>query len=155
MWVCSRLLSCWLRVLIERRVCIIIVVEWHKSCWKHVPKIVRVQKDITAKLLINRTVKLIVAANALGFFTGSGIVILLSLDSSDVCRSFRVESHTTIKIYMRYDVLLINEVHNVIERYNLFESLTTFCYKINFWTQNRKNCKLCRIMRSDLGFIVT
>ena len=76
-------------------------------------------------LLINRTVKLIVAANALRFFTGSGNVILFSLDLSDFCRSFREESSTTIKIYISHDVLLINEVHNVIKRNSLFEGLTT------------------------------
>ena len=76
-------------------------------------------------LLINRTVKLIVAANALGFPTGSGNVILFSLDLSDFCRSFRVESKTTIKIYISHDVLLINDVHKVIETNSLFESVTT------------------------------
>ena len=37
---------------------------------------------------------------------------------------------------------------------SLFAILTTIWYKIIFWTQNRKNCKLCRIIGRDLGFIV-
>ena len=76
-------------------------------------------------LLINKAVMPIVTGNALGFFTGSGNVIPFSVDLSDFCSSFRVESITTIKIFIGYDVLLINEVHNVIERYSLFESVAT------------------------------
>ena len=76
-------------------------------------------------LLINKTVMPIVTGNALGFFTGSGIVIPFSVDLSDSCRSFGVESKTTIKIFKGYDVLLINEVHNVIKRNSLFEILAT------------------------------
>ena len=105
-------------------------------------------------LLINRTVMLIVAGNALGFYTGSGYVIPFSVDLFHFCGSFRVKSSTTIKIYISRDVLLINEVHNIIERNSIFEFLTTIWYKIMFWTQNRMNRKLCRIIRKDLGFIV-
>ena len=97
---------------------------------------------------------LIVTGNALGFLTGSGNVILFSVDLSNFCRSFRVEKNTIIKILLGYDVLLMNEVHNIIERFSLFEVLATIGYKIIFWTQNRMNCKLCRITRRDLGFIV-
>ena len=68
---------------------------------------------------------LIVAGKVLGFFTGSGIVIPLSVDLSDFCGSFRVESKTAIKNYISHDVLLINEVHNVLETKSLFEILTT------------------------------
>ena len=75
---------------------------------------------------------LIVAANALWFFTGSGKVILFSLDPSDFCRSFRVESNTTIKNHISHDVLLTNEVHSVIERNCLFERLTTISTKIRY-----------------------
>ena len=153
-WVCSRLVSCWFRVLIGHRVSIISMVEWHKSCWNHVPYIVRVQKYIRFMLLINKTVMLIVTGNALGFFTGSGNVIPFSVDLSDFCRSFRVESNTTIKIFIGHDVLLINEVHTVMERNSLFEILATIWYKIIFWTQKRMNCKLCGIIRTDLGFFV-
>ena len=53
------------------------------------PEIVRVQKDIRAILLINRTGMLIVAGNALGFLTRSGNVIPFSVDLSDFCRSSR------------------------------------------------------------------
>ena len=56
-------------------------------------------------LLINRTDMLSVAVNVLGFFTGSGNVIPFSVDLSDFRRSFRVESNTTIKIFIGYDVL--------------------------------------------------
>ena len=65
--VCSRLVSSFLRVLIGHRVSIISAVEWHRSWWNHVPEFVRVQKDITAMLLINRTVMLILARMHLGF----------------------------------------------------------------------------------------
>ena len=76
-------------------------------------------------LLMNRTVMLIVAGNALGFFTGSGNVIPFSVDLSDFCRCFMVESNTTNEIFIGHDVLLIKEVHIVIERNSLFEILTT------------------------------
>ena len=59
---------------------------------------------------------LIVAGNALGFLTGSVCVIPFSVDLSHFCRSLRQESNTTNKIYIGYDVLLVNEVHNVIKR---------------------------------------
>ena len=62
-WVCSRMGSCWLGVLIGPRISIISVVEWHKSCWNHVAEIVRVQKDIRAMLLINRTIKRKICSN--------------------------------------------------------------------------------------------
>ena len=71
-------------------------------------------------LLIKKTFMPIVTGNALGFFTGSGNVTPFSVDLSDFCRSFMVESNTTIKVFIGYDVLLINEVHNVIERNNCF-----------------------------------
>ena len=105
-------------------------------------------------LLINRTDMLIVAGNALGFFTGSGNVIPFSVDLSDFCRSFRQESNTTIKIYIGYDVLLVNKVHNVSKRNRLFDIQTTISYNIFFRTQNRMNCKLCRIIGRESGFIV-
>ena len=76
-------------------------------------------------LLINKTVMPIVTGNALGFFTGSGKVIPFSVDLSDFCRNFRVESNTTIKIFIGYDVLHIKEVHNVIERNSFLEILAT------------------------------
>ena len=68
--------------------------------------------------------------------------------------SFRVESINTIEIFIGEDVLLINDLHNVIARNSLFEILATIWYKINFWPQNGKNCKLRRIREKDLGFIV-
>ena len=86
-------------------------------------------------------------------FTGSGNVIPFSFNLSDFCRSFRVESNTTIKIYIGHIVLLINEVHNVIKRNSSFEVQTNNCYRIIFRTQNRKNWKLHRDMRKDLGFL--
>ena len=76
-------------------------------------------------LLINKTVMPIVPGNALGFFTGSGNVIPFSVGLSDFRRRFSVESKTTIKIFLGYDVLLINEVHMFIERNSLFEILAT------------------------------
>ena len=130
------------------------MVEWHKSCWTHVRWIVRVQKDNRAMLLINRTGMLIVAGNALGFFTGSGNVIPFSVDLPDFCRSFREERNTLIKSYITHHVLLVNEVYNVIKRSSLFDIWSTIWYKIIFRTQNRMNCKLCRIIRRGYGFIV-
>ena len=112
-------------VLIEHRVCIISVVERHKSCWNHIPYIVRVQKDIRATLLINRTGILIVSGNALGVFTGSGNVVQFSVDLSDFCRCFREEGITTIKIYISHHLLCVNEVYNVIKRNNLFDVRST------------------------------
>ena len=69
---------------------------------------------------------LMVTENALEILTGSGNVIPFSADLSDFCRSFRVESSTTMKIYIGHDVLFINEVHNAVERNSLFEILTQF-----------------------------
>ena len=68
---------------------------------------------------------LIVAGNALGFFTRSGNVIPFSVALSDFCRSFSEESKTKIKIYIGYDVVLVNEVHSVIKRNRLFDIRTT------------------------------
>ena len=68
----------------------------------------------------------IVTGNAHGIFTGSGNVIPFSVDLFDFCRSFRVESNITIKFFKGYDVLLINEVHKVIEKNSFFEILATF-----------------------------
>ena len=69
---------------------------------------------------------LIVAGNALGFFTRSGNLIPFSVDLSDFRRNSRVGSNTTIKIHIGHDVLLVNEVHNVIGRNGRFEIVTTF-----------------------------
>ena len=135
-WVCSRLLSCFLRVLIEHRVCVISVVEWYKSCWNHVRYIARVEKDIRAMLLINKTGMLIDAGNALGFFTGSGDVIPFSVDLSDFCRSSREERFTTIKFYISHHVLLVNEVYIVIKK-------TVFLtFGAQFDTRSSSGCKL-------------
>ena len=40
------------------------------------------------------------------------------------------------------------------QKKHFFEILARFWYEITIWTQNRMNCKLCRILRRDLGFIV-
>ena len=66
-------------------------------------------------LLIRRTVMLIIAGNALGN------VNPFSIDLSDFCRSFRVESTIRIKIYIVHDVLN-NEVDYVIEANKIFET---------------------------------
>ena len=95
-----------------------------------------------------------VTGNAVEFFTGCGYVIPFSIDLSDFCRSFRVESDAIIQIVIDHEVLLINEMHNVMERYKFSEILAKILYKIIFWTQNRMKCKFCRIIRRDLGFIV-
>ena len=72
-------------------------------------------------LLINNTGMLIVAGNALGFFTGSGNVIPFWVDLSDFCGSFREERNATIKIYISHHVLLVNEVYNVIKKTVFFK----------------------------------
>ena len=71
-------------------------------------------------LLINGTVILTLAGNVRGYFTGHGIVIPFSVDLSNFCRSFEVESQTTIKVYIGHDVLLIDEKHNIIEKKTFF-----------------------------------
>ena len=53
------------------------------------PIIVRVQNGINGMMRIDRTVELIVAGKAPGFFTGSGILIPFSVDLSNFCRIFR------------------------------------------------------------------
>ena len=133
----------------EHRVCIVSVVGRHKSWWNNVPLMVRAQKVIRAMLLINRTAMLIVAGNALGFFTLSGNLIPFPVDLSDFCRSFREERNTRIKIYISHHVLLVNEVYNVIKRNTSFDIRTTIWYKIIFRRQNRMNGKLCRIIRRE------
>ena len=75
--------------------------------------------------LINNTDMLIVAGNALGFFTGSGNVILFSVDLSKFCRIFREKRNATIEIYISHHVLLVNEVYNVIKRNSLFDTRPT------------------------------
>ena len=154
--VCSRSVSCCLRVLIGHRVPIISLIEWLKS-WKiHVFQNVRAQKDIRGVLFIEKTVSLIVACagDALGIFTRSGNVFPISADLSDSCRNFTVERNTTIKIYWDLDVLFINKVHNVIERNRFSENMTTIWCKVSLRDQIRRNFKLCRTIRSVLGFIV-
>ena len=65
-----------------------------------------------------------------------------------------VETKTTIKIFIGHDAFPINEVQNVIKRNSLFEIVAAVWYKIIFWTQNRMNCKVCKIISRDLGFIL-
>ena len=112
-------------------------------------------KNIELLCLSKQTVIPIVSGNALGLFSGSRNVLPFSVDLSHFCRSFRIESNTTIKIFIGHHVLLINEVHNVIKKNSFFfENLATIWYKIIFWTQNRMNWKLWRIIRRDLSFFV-
>ena len=84
----------------------------------------------------------------------SGSVIPFLIDVSDFCRSFKKKRNYTIKTYITHHVLLVNEVYNVIKRNSLFHIRTTIWYKIILRTQNRMSCKLCRIIRRDLDFIV-
>ena len=105
-------------------------------------------------LFINRTGKLFVAGKLLGFFTASWNVNPFSVDLIDFCWSFREERYTRIKMYITHHVLLLYEMYNVIKRNNLFDIRTSIWYKIIFRTQNRMNCKLCRIIRREYGYIV-
>ena len=66
-------------------------------------------------LIKTKSVMLIATMNAIGLFTGSGNVNPFSVDLPVFCRSFRVESNTTRKIYVGHDVFLINTVHNAID----------------------------------------
>ena len=131
------MLICCLRVLNGQRVPIISVIEWLKRCWIHVPTNVRFRKDIRGMLLINKTVTLIVSWDALGLFLGFGNAVPFSAGLSDFCRSFRVESNTTVKIYVSHDVFLIIEVHNFIETVFLeiwpqFDIKSAFCRKMEW-----------------------
>ena len=105
-------------------------------------------------LVINRIAMLIVAGKEFGFLKESGTVIPFSVDMSDLCRSFRVESNTTIKMYIDYGVLLIDEMRNVIIGRCFLDNVTIISYRIIFRTQKRFNCKLCGIIRRGSGFIV-
>ena len=73
-------------------------------------------------LHINRTYILIIAGNVLGYFLGHKNVIPFSVDLSNFCRTFEVESNTTIKIYKGHDVLFIDEMHNIIEKKQSFRN---------------------------------
>ena len=87
-------------------------------------------------------------------FRRSGNVFPFSDDPFDSFRSFRLESKTTIKIDVDHDVLLIDEVHKVMERNRLLEIMTTIWYKTNFRAPSRMNCKFYRIIRRVWGFFV-
>ena len=76
------------------------------------------------------------------------------VDPSDFCRSIKIGKITTNKIYIGHDVLFINLLHHVSERNRFLGNMTTIRYRINFWAQKRLNCKLYRIIRKVLGFIV-
>ena len=100
-----------------------------------------------------KTVMLIVIGTALGFLTGSGKDFPFSVGPSAFCGNFWLESKTRIQIYKVNDVLLINEVHNVIKINNFLR----FWPQYVVWASSRrkkKNRKLWRIKRRDLGLIV-
>ena len=118
-------------MLIGHRVPISSVVECHRSCWMHVLKIVRVDKDIRCMLFIERIVLLIVIWDALVFSIGSGNVSPFSVDLSHLCRSFSVVINTAIKMYISHKILLINEVHRVKERNRLLQIMTKIWHKMN------------------------
>ena len=66
------------------------------------------------------------------------------------CTSFSVESQTAIRIVIGHDILFVNEVRHIIERNRFLEIIWL---KINFCSQKRRNCKVCRILRNAVGFI--
>ena len=144
-WVYSSLVSWWLGYWLD--------IEYLSLVWL---SDIRAAGTMSHKLYVFRKILELYCSSIkkLCWSTGSGNVIPFSVDLSDFCRSFRVESKTTMKIYIGHDVLLINEVHNAVEKNSLFEILTTIWYKIIFWMQNRMNCKLCRIIKRDVGFTV-
>ena len=77
---------------------------------------------------MNRTVMVIVTWNAHGFFTGSLNNFPFSVDVSDFCRSFKIESKTADKFYIDHEVFM-NEVSNVIERNSALQIFTTLTLK--------------------------
>ena len=50
----------------------------------------------------------------------------LSFDMFDFGRSFRMQGYNTIRIYITYDVLLINEADHVFKRNRLLEVIIKF-----------------------------
>ena len=145
-------MSCCLRILIGHRVPISNVVERHRSCWTDTRKLPQAQKIIRGMLLVKRTVMLIIARNALWFFTISWKVFPFAVDLSIFCRRVRVGRKTTAKIYVILDDLLVNELHHVIRRNCLLKLVTTCWYNINFWANNIKNWMVCRVLRRVFGF---
>ena len=137
-WVCSRLVSCWLRVLIGQRVSIISVIEWHKNCWNHVAEIVRAQKDNRGMLFNKRTILLIVAKNALGLFTGSGNVNPFLVDLFVFRRSSRVEinnkskSTKVTKLSSSGKCKILSEETNVLEFWPQFDMRSSSGCKIEW-----------------------
>ena len=153
-FICSRLVSCCLRLLHGERVSISRVVECYKNCCIHVVELCWLKKILEVCSSSKKTVTLIVTGDAIGVFTVSGSDFPFLVDLSAFLRRFRLESKTSIIIYLNHDVRVIGEVHCAIDRKCLLESLTIFWYEINFRAQNGTNCSLCRIVGRISCFIV-
>ena len=105
-------------------------------------------------LPIKKTCILTVIWDELGFFTGSRSVFLFSVVlSDDVCRCSKVESITTIEIYIGHDFLFINEVYQVMERKRPPENTTIIWFTINFPAQKRKILKFSKIIRGGCAIL--
>ena len=105
-------------------------------------------------LIINRTDMLIVAGNTLGFFTGSGNVIPFSVDLSDflgvsgkkVLPQSKSTQVTMFSLSMKCTTSSKETVFLTFKQ--------QFDIRSSSGRKNRMNCKLCRIIRRESGFIV-
>ena len=73
---------------------------------------------------ITKTVLLIVTWDTHAIFTGRRLVCPFSVDLYIFCRSFKVQSFTTIKIYIWHNDIFINEAHHVIKSKDLLQIIT-------------------------------
>ena len=63
--------------------------------------------------------------DALGSFTAFENSFPFSVDALYFCRTFSLDTFTTVEYHLSHDVLII-EVHHVFERNRLFETDITF-----------------------------
>ena len=101
-----------------------------------------------------RTIMLLVTRGIHDVFTGLEVYLSVGVDICDLCRIFRVQRYTKIKIYIRHDVIFVNEAHHVIKSNNLREIRITFWNKVDIRTHNRINTKPCRIESRVLAWYV-
>ena len=86
-------------------------------------------------LVVNKRVLLIVTYGAIDLFTGSGYNFKFPVYTFEFCRSLRIESNTTIKLFLSHDIF-INEMYHVIKR-NRFHGIgNTIGFKVEFRVQN-------------------
>ena len=99
--------------------------EWskdaHRECgWvtkellDQVSYTIQAHKDNRSRFFINRKFILIIVWEVFGFFSRCGKVFPFSVDLFNPCGSLKAKNWNTIKIYISYDFLFINELHYVI-----------------------------------------